>query len=82
MAIKVTNDNAKSFRMHFHKGVILRRMANSNKHDLQTAKEMIEQSIISLKTAVAQNPSDPTFLNNLGLSYFENEEYDEAINNY
>ncbi len=40
------------------------------------------ESIKCLQDACTQSPNEPTYHNNLGLSYFENEEFDAALTSY
>ena len=70
----------------FQLGVTERRIANTDPGD-GARVELLNSSILHLDTAVKLMPTEPTYHNNLGLSYFErgNEEagdYSTAIQCY
>ena len=80
-AIDEMNDNSKVFKMRFQLGVTLRRVANQQ-IDTKQFDALISKSIDELKKATEIQAQDPSALNNLGLSLFEANKLDEAIECY
>jgi tetratricopeptide (TPR) repeat protein len=58
------------FNSNFNRGNCLRRLGR------------LDESIDDLKKAVSIKPENPSAHNNLGLSHFEKEEYEEALNEF
>lgn len=58
------------YQARFNKGVCLRRLGR------------LEESIEDLKQAVALQPEKASAHNNLGLSYFEKEDFEDAISEF
>jgi tetratricopeptide (TPR) repeat protein len=71
--------------MFFQLGVTERRIANDKRHDRETAQKFLKDSISHLENAIKANQTgttEPTYFNNLGLSFFESELYESAIDSY
>ena len=66
----------------------LRRIANSKgdsvngEEEKDSRKYLLGRSIDNLKLACMHAPTEPTYHNNLGLSQFEDEQFDMALNSY
>jgi tetratricopeptide (TPR) repeat protein len=58
------------YNCRFNRGICYRRQGN------------LEKSIEDFKKAIDTKGEKASAYNNLGLSYFENEEFEEALNNY
>lgn len=58
------------YHTYYNKGICLRKLGR------------LDKSIDDLKKAVDMKPDNPNAHNNLGLSYFENKEFDEALTEY
>ena len=69
-AIEFLTDPTYIYQARFNKGVCLRRMGR------------LDESIEDLKQAVALKNDQDSAHNNLGLSYFEKEEYDDALQEF
>ena len=69
-ALKNLSDTGLQYQASFNMGVCLRRMGK------------LDQSIEELKKAVGLKNDKSGAHNNLGLSYFEKEDYDEALNEF
>ena len=68
--------------MRFQLGVTQRRIANSQTDGTASREELLTKSIDNLKLACSLCPNEPTYSNNLGLSYFESEQFDLALQAY
>lgn len=64
------SDNANLYLTRFSKGICLRRLGR------------LEASIEDLKKAVEYRNDKASAHNNLGLSYFEKEDWEEALNEF
>lgn len=69
-AIEYLTDNNYMYQAHFNKGVCLRRMGR------------LDDSIEELKKAVGLKNDKASAHNNLGLSYFEKEEFEDALSEF
>lgn len=78
-AIEATGDGAKIFKMLFQLGITLRRVANHGATTQEEKDSRIEESIEKLRKACELQPNEASAHNNLGLSYFENEEFENAL---
>ena len=75
------------FKIRFQLGKTLRRVAgDQKKYTLEKKKEFLEESIEELKTATTLTSASSSDLaavfNNLGLSFFENDQFAEAVAQY
>ena len=68
--------------MLFQLGITLRRVANHGSTNAKEKDEKIGESIEKLKRATDLAPNEASAHNNLGLSYFENEEFGLALESY
>ena len=68
--------------MHFQLGVTQRRIANSQADTDEDRAKNLKKSITNLALACTKAPTEPTYHNNLGLSYFESEQFDLALSSY
>lgn len=66
-ALKILSEPEYIYQTRFNKGICLRRLCR------------LDESIEDLKKATDLKGDRPPALNNLGLSYFENHNYEEAI---
>ena len=48
----------------------------------RTPEELLKDSILALQVAVNNSPAEPIFANNLGLSFFESGNYEDARAQY
>lgn len=69
-ALENLSDQNYIYQAKFNKGICLRRLGR------------LEHSIDELKAAVQQKPEKAAAHNNLGLSYFEKEDFEEALNEF
>ena len=69
-AIENLNDNNYIYQARFNKGICLRRLGR------------LDQSIEDLKIAVSLKGEKASAHNNLGLSFFEKEDFDEALSEF
>jgi tetratricopeptide (TPR) repeat protein len=69
-AIEFLTEQKYIYQARFNKGVCLRRLGR------------LEESIEDLKQAVALQAEKASAHNNLGLSYFEKEDFEDAINEF
>jgi tetratricopeptide (TPR) repeat protein len=69
-AIEFLTSNGDIYKANFNKGVCLRRLGR------------LDESIEDLKKAVQLNNDKAEARNNLGLSYFEKEDFEEAISEF
>jgi tetratricopeptide (TPR) repeat protein len=65
-----SSDEESRYQAHFNKGICMRRLGK------------LEQSIKDLEKAKLMKPDRSSVHNNLGLSYFENGLYEEALQSY
>ena len=68
--------------MLFQLGITLRRVANHGTTTQIEKDAKIEESIDKLRKATELAPNEASAHNNLGLSYFENETFDLALESY
>ena len=69
-AIENLSDQDYVYQARFNKGICLRRLGR------------LDHSIDDLKKAVEMRPEKASAHNNLGLSYFEREDFEEALNEF
>ncbi len=60
-------DQDLKFKCYFHRGICLRKLGK------------LQESIKDLKDALTSRPDSDSALNNLGLSHFENEDFEESL---
>ena len=59
-----------------------RRIANSKSDQEDSRATLLQSSIDNLRQACMQMPTEPTYHNNLGLSYFESGNFENALGSY
>jgi tetratricopeptide (TPR) repeat protein len=69
-ALEIVTEQEYKYQAYFNKGICLRR------------KGKLDESINDFKEAIKMRNDRPSAHNNLGLSYFENDEFDEALIHY
>ena len=81
-AIEAIGGNNNAYKHRFQLGILLRRLANHGVSSQREKDDRIDQSINELRKAVELCPDEAPAHNNLGLSYFENDLFIDALGSY